>query len=300
MSTFINKKIWLYVERLYIHVYSPRKFIEFLEEHNIEYSIESYGGLFNFEQSGKDSVTSPDGYEFMSEENNSFMNFMERTPNYKYIRILNEIIFDETIKLTKEDTWNYFGERVSEWYSKIIEFLCLADMLIDYETNQIFQNESVDFDETGDFLKYPFNDEFLDYIRKEINESYNNRLYLSVMILSRKLLETTIIRIFEIVYPKYDSSGYNETNHDLWYDKHHGRRHFFGVLIDNLKANSGKFDEDKELIETICSKIKPFKDETNKFVHRDYKIPNESDVKSWKINELMALTHKIYKKYCNP
>ena len=299
MSTSINKKVWLYVERLYIHVYSPRKFIEFLGEHDIKYS-ESYDGLFNFEQSGKDSVITPDGYEFMSEENDSFMNIMERTPNYNYMKILNEIIFDETIKLTKEDTWNYFGERVSEWYSKIIEFLCLADMSIDYETNQIFQNESVDFDETGDFLKYPFNDEFLDYIRKEINESYNNRLYLSVMILSRKLLETTIIRIFEVVYPKYDPSGYNETNHDLWYDKHHGRRHFFGVLIDNLKANSGKFDEDKELIETICSKIKPFKDETNRFVHRDYKIPNESDVKSWKINELMALTHKMYRKYCNP
>jgi hypothetical protein len=88
MSTLINRKIWIYVEKLYIHVYSPRQFIEFLEKYDIRYPIESYTGLFDLDKPGSEGVTVPNGYNFMSEENDSFMNFMERVPTYKYKEIL--------------------------------------------------------------------------------------------------------------------------------------------------------------------------------------------------------------------
>jgi len=48
---------------------------------------------------------------------------------------------------------------------------------------------------------------FLDYIKKEINESYRERLYLAVMILTRKLIECIIHRIFEIVFRERDENG---------------------------------------------------------------------------------------------
>jgi hypothetical protein len=128
----------------------------------------------------------------------------------------------------------------------------LANLTIDFDNKEIGDYQTTDLEESCDFLKNQYNDQFLDYIRKEINESYDNQLYLSVMILSRKLLETNIIRIFEVVFPKLNpSSGYEESNHNLWYDKGKRRYHDFEVLIDNLKNNSSKFYEDRDLIEEI-------------------------------------------------
>ncbi len=289
MSLHINKKIWVYVERLYIHCYKPEDFIVFLNQFGIEYDNKIY----------KEFDKTKPLYEFMSEENYDFANFMQTVASYKYLPILEKVVFDKKIKSTKDDNWNYYGEYIRKWYDIIIDLLKMVGVNIDRENKKLVYEEEEVF-EGPDFLPYSFNDMFLDYIRKEINECYKTGQLLAVMILSRKILEVLFVRILQIVFPKIVSGEYSKENHYVWYNHKRNRYHNFENLIKNMKDNSSKFHEDKELIENICSRVKPFKDETNLYVHRDYKIPDETYLKSWRVSLIVELVRKIYKKYCNP
>jgi len=297
MSFNINQKIWLYVERLYIHCYSSEEFIVFLKQFGIDYNNKIYK-----EFGDKKSIISL--YTFMSKENYDFANFILIVPAYKYLPILEKIVFDEKIKQTQNDGWNYYGEPIKRWYPAIINLLKAEGITFNNEKKKLLYKEQREQNSGSfagfDFLPYDFKDMFLDYIRKEINECYNNRQFLAVMILSRKLLENLFIRILQVVFPKMVNQKYCEENHFVWYDKNCNRYKNFDELIENMKDNSSKFDEDKKLIEEICSLVKPFKDETNLYVHYDYKIPDEPYIKDWKIEKIVFSVRNVYKKYCNP
>ncbi len=291
MSLNVNKKIWLYVERLFISCHKTEDFVPFLKQFGIEYDNKLY----------KEFNKTIPLYTFMSEENYDFADFMQTVPSYKYLLILEKIVFDKKIKATKKDNWNYYGENIKNWYPSIIELLKIAGIIIDDENKKLIFKEKDEKTFAGpDFLPYSFNDMFLDYIRKEVNECYNEDCLLAVMMLSRKILEVLFVNILQTVFPKIVSGKYSEDNHFVWYDKKHNRHHDFSVLIKNTKDRSSKFAEDKDLIEDICLLVKPLKDETNLCVHRDYKIPDETYLRSWKIPIIISLVRKIYKKYCNP
>jgi len=70
--------------------------------------------------------------------------------------------------------------------------------------------------------------------------------------------------------------------------------------LENLKANSESFQEDKEFVDEVCILIKPLKNEINKIFHRDYKIPSNDDVNKWDIPGLSNKLGRLYRKYCNP
>ena len=236
----------------------------------------------------------------MSKENYDFANFMQTIPNYKYLQLLERVVFDSKIIETKNDNWNFYGEEIKHWYPTILSMLKISGIKIEKKSNKLIFDD-VDFTPTGDdFLPYQFNDPFLDYIRKEINESYKGRLFLSTMILSRKMIEVIFTRVLEIVFPKLVNGKYSEYNHNIWYNKKRNSYRDFGELIDNTKINSRFFHEDKELIEELCAFVKPFKDETNSNVHNDYKIPDENYISQWKASHIINLARKVYKKYCNP
>lgn len=237
----------------------------------------------------------------MHEDHYDFANFMLTIPTYKYLPLLQQIVFDDTLIATRKDGWNYYGESIRNWHPKIIEILRSIGVNIDLEKKKLVLNEEEeDFFEGPDFLPYNFNDLFLDYIRKEINESHRNGQLLAVIVLSRKLLEALVLRVFEIVFPKMVNSTYNEDNHKLWYDKTKGRHHFLETILTNLKLKADDFHEDKDLIEEACGNIDRIRIEANKCVHKDYKIPDESYLKSLKIEMAVVSIRKIYKKYCNP
>lgn len=301
MPLQINPEIWNFVERLYIHSYGADKFVIFLKEFDLDYTNQS---IYTSMYTEGEGINTNIGYHFMAfnTDNDDFFDFykfMMTVPKYKYLNILEKIIFDEKLINTSRDNWNYYGERIKYWYPKIVDFIKLAEINIDYNTKKLIYQEREDAPHPEEFFSYPFGEPFLDYIRKELNECYKNQNYLAVMFLSRKLLETLFIRIFEVTFPKISQGHYNELNHDLWFNKNKNRYHDFDKLIENLILKKMSFHEDAELIEEICNKVKPFKDETNKCVHRDYKVPDVDYVNSWKPSEILSLTRKVYKKYCN-
>ncbi len=291
MPLILNKRIWIFTERVYIHAHTPQEFLELLQKHEIEYPGEPYE---EFEKTYKGI------YVFMSEDNLSFSDFMGEVPSYKYLPLLKEIIFDENVLKSTGDGWNYYGENVNKWRPSIVELLTLSDVEVHETAQELIYNEPEEIAPTGEFVVYDFADPFLDNLRNEINSAHENELFISVMFLARKILETIIVRIFEIVFSKIVSKTYTEENHSLWYDKDRGKYQNFGVLLDNLKDNAGTFDEDKDLILEMVTLVKPFKDETNRCVHSDYKIPDTAYINQWKIPHTLNLARKLFRKYCNP
>lgn len=290
MALSLNRRVWVLAERLYIHCHSPKEFLDYLRGFDIDYP----GGQYD------DWGVTKVEYTFMSEENATFAEFMLRVPSYKYLKVLQPIVFDGCVQSTASDNWNYYGEQIRNWYPALLDLLHLAGVTVDRSACTLSFDEPGQLADTADFLSTAFNDPFLDYVRKEINEGFDARRYLTAMILSRKLLECTVLRLFEVVFPKIKNGAYSETNHSLWFDKGRGRFHGFDVLLDNLKDNAAAFDEDRQLVRDFVSLTKPFKDETNSYVHADYKIPDENAVRGWKIPYVCDMARRLFRKYCNP
>ena len=290
MALLLNRRVWVLAERLYIHCHSPKDFQAFLRGFDIEYAGSPYA----------DWGTTKVEYTFMSEEDTTFAEFMQQVPSYKYLRVLQPIVFDDCVQSTAGDNWNYYGEQIKKWYPALLDLLHLAGITVNHSTCTLSFDELEQVTGTTDFLPTAFNDPFLDHVRKEINESFDARRYLTVMILSRKLLECSVLRLFEVVFPKTKDGSYSETNHGLWFDKPRGRFFGFDVLLDNLKENAVAFDEDRDLVREFVSLTKPLKDETNSYVHADYRIPDENAVYSWKIPYVCDMAQRLFRKYCNP
>lgn len=291
MSLNLPNSIWVYAERLYIYAHDVNKFIELLQRHNIEYVNDPHPYNGNTKQS----------YTFMSEENYTFAEFMERVPTYKYLRLLEEILTDPEVIATKTDNWNYYGEFINAWYEKVVELLGVAKVKVTHGRLE-HQEDEVSTQTSGerDFFAYSFTDPYLDYLCKELNEAHAGGLYLSVMFVNRKILEVVIIRIMEVVFSKFVNSTYTEANHLLWYDLGKNRYQNFEKLLDNLKSHAADFHEDRDLVKDFCVQIKPIKDEANAHVHRDYKVPNADYVSQWRLPDTLSLARKLFKKYCNP
>ena len=290
MALNIPKKIWVYAERLFISQYSVKEFKKFLREFDIEYDNKLY----------KKFNTTKILYNFMSKEDYTFANFVQTVPNYKYLQILERIVFDSKIRESKNEGWNYYGEYIKHWYPIILDILKISEIKVDRKNHKLIYIDEEYIPTGDDLLPYSFNDPFLDYIRKEINESYERRLFLSTMFLSRKLLEVVYVRVLEVVFPKIINGKYSESNHNIWYNKERNNYRGFEELIEGAKNNSKYFQEDKNLIEELCAYVKPFKDETNSNVHDDYKIPDENYIVQWKVTHISNMARKVFKKYCSP
>jgi hypothetical protein len=289
MTLSVNERVWVYAERLYIHVYSVEEFKRLLKAHGIKYDYHLYAGFKVIQIL----------YTFMSKEDYTFSEFMRTVPSYKYLPLLEDIVFDPKVLKTRNDNWNYYGESIKNWLPSLVDLLALAGVNVNLDTRKLSYDDTEPSNE-ADFLQYPFGDPFLDHMRREINQAYLIGLYLSVMFLSRKILETSFIRLFEVVFPKISNGVYDAQNHELWFDKNKNSHRGFGYLIDNLKQNARAFHEDKDLVLELCTLVKPFKDETNSCVHYDYKTPNADYVQQWKIPYVIDLARKLFKKYCNP
>ena len=286
----VNKRVWVLAERLYIHAHKAKDFLRLLRQHEIDYSGEIYSQL----------KTTKGLYTFMSQDDYAFADFMDLVPAYKYLPLVRDIVFDLEVQRTAQDNWNYYGEYIRNWYPQLLDLLNLAGLQVDEQARQITYPEVEPPPDTQDFLPEAFGDVFIDYVRRETNEAHNEELFLSVMFLSRKLLESVVVRLMEVVFPKLVNRTYSQDNHSIWFDTGRGRYHNFDVLLDNLKANAKAFHEDEGLVGEFISLVRPFKDETNKYVHYDYKIPDSRYVNEWRIPRLVALARRLFRKYCNP
>ncbi|NPE29564.1 toll/interleukin-1 receptor domain-containing protein [Methanococcoides sp. SA1] len=143
MTKNFDGEFWINIERLYLHVHSPRKFTELLKKNKIDYPLESYSELFDLDTPTNRSFHIKENREFLQGKNYSFANFMENIPLENCLDLLAEIIFDDSIVETEKDLFNYYDENVSEWYSKIIDILERSNVIIDGDNNNLVFHEDI-------------------------------------------------------------------------------------------------------------------------------------------------------------
>lgn len=97
MPLVLNSRVWVLAERLYVHCHSADKFLQLLKDFDIDYAEFDYAEVFKVTK-GK--------YMFMSEDNFAFAEFMQLVPSYKYLPLLERIVFDSDVKATTDDNWN--------------------------------------------------------------------------------------------------------------------------------------------------------------------------------------------------
>lgn len=286
MNSSISDQIWQYVEKLYVHCYELDGFLKFLKNKGIEIPENLYE---NFEV-----------YRFMTTDNRGFSEIMRNVPIYRSLSVLSEIIFDSKIKSTEQSSWNYYGVLIKNWYPQALNLIKQDGFIVDLSKKEIVsQAESTTSLNIRDFIEVSFSDPFLDPIKKEINECFAEGYYIAVMLLSRKLAECLIVRLFESVFPKRDQDGkYNSFNHGLLYNVPKGKVHELSVLLENIKNNANAFHEDKLLIEDMCTAARPFKNNANHVAHRDYKNPNKNSIDEQNIPNIINLLWRLYRKYC--
>ena len=117
----IDSKVWVYVERLYIHAHGADTFRQLLLSLGIKYTNDLYN---HFEE------TKPK-YTFMSQENYDFANYMKNVPEEKYIPLLERIVFDPKVMATTRDNWNYYKEPIKKWLPLVRELLIANGIQLD-------------------------------------------------------------------------------------------------------------------------------------------------------------------------
>jgi hypothetical protein len=290
MPLAIIQRAWVLAERLYIHCHGPDNFLALLKAHGIEYANEAYA-TFGVVKSR---------YTFMSEEDYTFAQFMTSVPAFRYLPVLERIVFDETVVKTQGDGWNYYGEPVRGWRPDLLELIRLAGIEVQAAARRLRYEEQAVDRSAAEFDLEPFGDPFLDHIRGEANKAHAAELYLSVMFASRKLIEVITVRLLEVICPKIVNKVYSEDNHDLWYDKRRNSYKDLDVLLTVLSDRAALFHEDRDMVTEFVGLARPLKNETNACVHRDYRVPDKQYLTSWRIPQTLRIGRRLFRKYCNP
>jgi len=141
MPLTLNKRVWVLAERLFLHCHDCdyEKFLVLLKEFDIDYEENEYKELLK--------GTKP-LYTFMSEENFAFANFMELIPTYKYLPLLERIVFVECVRRTESDNWNYYGEYIKNWYPSLLELIKLAGVIVNTKRKRLKRKKNLKSPET--------------------------------------------------------------------------------------------------------------------------------------------------------
>ena len=131
MALTLSDRVWILAERLYVHAHDTDSFLNLLRGLDIDYPGEVYQWL----------KTIKEKYLFMSEENYAFADFMHSVPSYKYVPLLETVVFDSEVRKTQKDDWNYYGEYIKNWYPELLNLLNLGGVRVDAGTYKLEYQE---------------------------------------------------------------------------------------------------------------------------------------------------------------
>jgi predicted transcriptional regulator len=142
--------------------------------------------------------------------------------------------------------------------------------------------------DTRTIFDYDTEDHFVKVHIEELNRAYYiGRCYTCVFILVRKIIENLIIDILHKKFPK---------DKELYFDISKGRFKDFNVIIDNLDKKSNDFDVKKKAVNSLCSKLKPFKKEANDRTHSLYYIvESQNEINEVGLKTIVALIIELEK-----
>lgn len=211
---------------------------------------------------------------------------------YRASKILGEImnLDNQSLKMKSEvrQYLSKIGKRLGhdnpEEYIKIV-----------FDSILVKREEPKKLTTTEDVFVEPklFNEPFYSDLVDELNKAYNYKIYTAVFLLSRKLIENTIIEILRKKFP-------NEKN--LWERIRNQETLLVNLynLIENLCKKTSIFTQanissTKSNIDQIRGNFHLIRNKTNLVVHSISIIPNDSHIKDLKdlINAVIPILYKL-------
>jgi len=127
------------------------------------------------------------------------------------------------------------------------------------------------------FITFPSNDHFINGHIDELNRAYQSKCYISVYILSRKIIENLILDILQTKFPP----NIGLENKQLYWDINQKRFKDFSIILRNLFDKRDAFSPaNTKAIERLYQLAKDFKDQANDKTHSWYHLvssPREID-----------------------
>jgi hypothetical protein len=198
-----------------------------------------------------------------------------------------------TIKET-ELNWSESEERLNNNQELENNFLkSLSEFIsIDTHTDTYYLIDNFNFiqifpQQRNNLINYNFNDKYYRNLIFQINFSWRLGLFLSTLILSRKLIENLII---ELLRKKFPSS--NAIN--LYFNIKERRFHDFSILLENLKVKKNSFIPDINEIDRIIQMAQPFRKGANSATHHPFENPDGNEILKLKISEIVESILRIY------
>lgn len=193
------------------------------------------------------------------------------------------------------DNWNYHGDYVKNWRPQLIEYLHDNGIIYNEEAKNFSLTSGetisliVPIRQSSNLIDLEFNDVFYNELRSEINKAYQERLFTSVMLLSRKLFENLIIEILRMKYPPNKPS-----NLEIYYLVNDQKFQNFTILLKNIEERKSDFTVDEHLVTEIISLIKPFRKGANANAHSIIIVSDENDILEFGIPRISALLLRLY------
>ena len=142
----------------------------------------------------------------------------------------------------------------------------------------------------SDLISTQFSNLFYTNLKNQINLSWKLGLFLSSLILSRKIVECLLIDILIKKYPRHQ--GIN--NAQIYTDIKTGHYRNFVDILEELKNRKKDFVPLDKDITKLLSLIRPFRGRANTATHSLTEKPSQHDIETHKIQEIVELANNIY------
>jgi hypothetical protein len=198
-----------------------------------------------------------------------------------------------TMELQNLSELGDLSEPTHELKNNFLKFMSqFIDINIDKDTYYLkdnFHPIQIFPEQRNDLIRSNFNDRYYKNLVFQINLTWKFGLFLSTLILSRKLIENIIIELLRKKFP----SG-NEI--DLYFNRKEGRFHDFSFLLENLHMKKDLFIPDSNEIDKIIQMAQPFRKGANSATHHPFENPDESNILKLKIPQIVESILRIYQK----
>lgn len=140
-----------------------------------------------------------------------------------------------------------------------------------------------------EYIHYETKDRFVLGHIKEVNICCTYGAYTAAFILCRKIIENLLID--DIILRKYPLE---RDNIPIYFDPARGRSKDFSEILENLLSKKSDFGPQKQMLSSLLSKTKTFKDDANKKTHSTYHlIRNLRDLDIENVKDIFQLIEKL-------
>lgn len=135
---------------------------------------------------------------------------------------------------------------------------------------------------SGKLLNIELNNEQYRQLEHEINATFKNGLFMSTLVLSRKLVENLMIDILKTRFPPVSNEYI-----DLYFDRDNMTHKNFALLLDAFEQRKEDIPVDTDELNEFIKELTLFKYKEDVNSHPVEEVPNITNIKKYHIEEIV-------------